>query len=97
MNRKFSLAIIAAGLIASTFAALPSFAHGDPAHGVNVTNPLAADVRAANERFADVNIAIKEGYAPIPCVSAATSSSFMPKRFSRVSRKYALSPSWSRL
>ena len=69
MNRKISLAIIAAGLIASTFAALPSFAHGDPAHGVNVTNPLAADVRAANERFADVNIAIKEGYAPIPCVS----------------------------
>lgn len=69
MNTKLSLAIIAAGLIASTFAALPAFAHGDHAHGVNATNPLAAEVRAANERFADVNAATAEGYAPIPCVS----------------------------
>jgi hypothetical protein len=69
MNSKFSLAIIGAALIASTFAALPAFAHGDHAHGVNATNPLAAEVRLANERFADVNAATAEGYAPIPCVS----------------------------
>ena len=32
-------------------------------------NPLADSVREANARFADVAIATKEGYAPIPCVS----------------------------
>jgi hypothetical protein len=31
--------------------------------------PLVDDVRAANARFADVNAALAEGYAPIPCVS----------------------------
>jgi hypothetical protein len=69
MNSKFSLAIIAAGLIASTFVALPALAHGDKGHGVNAINPLAEQVRLANERFADVNAATAEGYAPIPCVS----------------------------
>lgn len=32
-------------------------------------NPLADAVRTANARFADVNAAVAEGYAPIPCVS----------------------------
>ena len=32
-------------------------------------NPLAAHVRAANARFADVSVAVKEGYSPIPCTS----------------------------
>ncbi len=32
-------------------------------------NPLADDVRAANERFTDVAAAVAEGYGPIPCVS----------------------------
>ena len=30
---------------------------------------LAEHVRAANGRFKDVNVAIAEGYAPIPCAS----------------------------
>lgn len=30
-------------------------------------NPLADAVRAANDRFSDVAVAVKEGYAPIPC------------------------------
>lgn len=33
-------------------------------------NPFAAEVRTANARFQDVNVAEKEGYAPIPCDSA---------------------------
>jgi hypothetical protein len=37
--------------------------------GLRVTNPLADSVREANDRFADVAVALKEGYAPIPCVS----------------------------
>lgn len=37
--------------------------------GVAATNPLAEKVREANARFADVNAATAEGYAPIPCVS----------------------------
>jgi hypothetical protein len=32
-------------------------------------NPLADAVRGANARFADVAVAVSEGYAPIPCVS----------------------------
>ena len=32
-------------------------------------NPLADQVRAADQRFADVAVAKSEGYAPIPCVS----------------------------
>ena len=33
-------------------------------------NPLADAVRVANDRFEDVAVAVKEGYAPIPCDSA---------------------------
>ena len=33
------------------------------------TNPVADDVRAANDRFKDVAVAVAEGYAPIPCAS----------------------------
>ena len=32
-------------------------------------NPLADDVRSANDRFKDVSVALAEGYAPIPCAS----------------------------
>lgn len=32
-------------------------------------NPLADHVRAANDRFKDVSVAVSEGYKPIPCVS----------------------------
>lgn len=33
------------------------------------SNPLADHVRAANDRFKDVAVAVKEGYGPIPCAS----------------------------
>jgi hypothetical protein len=33
------------------------------------SNPLADNVRAANDRFKDVAAAVAEGYAPIPCAS----------------------------
>jgi hypothetical protein len=32
-------------------------------------NPLAEHVRAANDRFKEVAVAVSEGYAPIPCAS----------------------------
>ena len=32
-------------------------------------NPLVDKVRAANDRFKDVAVAVAEGYAPIPCAS----------------------------
>jgi hypothetical protein len=32
-------------------------------------SPLTAQVRAANDRFKDVAVAVSEGYAPIPCAS----------------------------
>jgi hypothetical protein len=34
-----------------------------------VGNPVAEHVRAANDRFEDVAVAVSEGYAPIPCAS----------------------------
>ena len=42
-----------------------------PESGATVAgaNPLADSVREVNARFADVAVATKEGYAPIPCVS----------------------------
>jgi hypothetical protein len=58
--KTFSL--VAAALAAALASgAAPSVAHG--------ATKLVDDVRALNARFADVNVAIKEGYAPIPCVS----------------------------
>lgn len=33
------------------------------------SNPLAEHVRATLDRFKDVNVAVKEGYAPIACAS----------------------------
>ncbi len=35
------------------------------------SNPLADEVRSANDRFKDVAVAVKEGYGPIPCASGA--------------------------
>lgn len=32
-------------------------------------NPLVDHVRAANDRFKDVSVALAEGYTPIPCAS----------------------------
>ena len=32
-------------------------------------NPLVDQVRAANDRFKNVSVAVAEGYAPIPCTS----------------------------
>jgi hypothetical protein len=36
-------------------------------------NPLADNVRLANDRFQDVSVALSEGYAPIPCASGVES------------------------
>jgi hypothetical protein len=33
------------------------------------SNPLADNVRLANDRFKDVSAAVSEGYSPIPCAS----------------------------
>lgn len=56
-------------LVAATALSGAAFAHGSDEHGVSPDNALAVKVRDVNARFADVNAAIAEGYAPIPCVS----------------------------
>lgn len=53
--RKFALLSLL--VVGSAFAA-------DRAH-----NALTEHVRAANDRFKDVSVAVSEGYAPIPCAS----------------------------
>jgi hypothetical protein len=51
-----------------SLAVLSLFAVGTTvAAAVAENNPLAAQVRAANDRFKDVAVAVAEGYAPIPC------------------------------
>jgi len=50
--------------LAATVAAFGLMAFAKPAG-----SPLAAEVRAANARFADVKAAVAEGYSPIPCTS----------------------------
>lgn len=56
-SKTFGLALF---LLGATGAA---FAHASD------NNPLAENVRAANDRFQDVSIAVAEGYSPIPCAS----------------------------
>ena len=50
-------------------ALLPLFALAAAAAQAADNNPLADHVRAANDRFKDVSVAVAEGYAPIPCAS----------------------------
>jgi hypothetical protein len=45
------------------------FAAGAALAAESGQNPLADSVRAANDRFKDVAVAVSEGYAPIPCTS----------------------------
>ena len=55
---------------ARSLAVLSLFAVGTTvAAAVADNSPLTAQVRAANDRFRDVAVAVAEGYAPIPCAS----------------------------
>jgi hypothetical protein len=59
--------LLLAGL---TGISVPAMAHGDGPHDYAPgANPLADRVHEVNGRFADVNVALEEGYSPIPCVS----------------------------
>jgi hypothetical protein len=49
--------------------ALVSLLVGCAAPAAADDNPLAERVRATLDRFKDVSVAVKEGYAPIPCAS----------------------------
>jgi hypothetical protein len=55
--------------LASVFAATTASA------GAASPNLLADHVRAANDRFKDVAVAVSEGYAPIPCASGVEGGS----------------------
>jgi hypothetical protein len=54
---------------APALALLSLFAVGAVSAHAASNNPLVDNVRAANERFKDVAVAVAEGYAPIPCAS----------------------------
>ena len=58
---KYLALAVAALAAALTMTTPPAFAH--------LGGRLVDEVKAINARFADVNTALKEGYAPIPCVS----------------------------
>jgi hypothetical protein len=51
--------------------AVISFFAVGPASADVSGSPLVDHVRAANDRFQDVAVAVKEGYGPIPCASSA--------------------------
>jgi hypothetical protein len=58
-----------AGRWAGKLALVSLLAAGTAAAADRSGNPLVDHVRAANDRFKDVSVAVAEGYAPIPCVS----------------------------
>lgn len=58
--KKYSWALA----LLSLFAVGPAFGH------TAGESPLVDHVRAANDRFKDVAVAVSEGYAPIPCASS---------------------------
>jgi hypothetical protein len=60
--------ILAGALLLTSLGTGGAIAHESGAM-VAGANPLADSVREANARFADVAVAIGEGYTPIPCVS----------------------------
>lgn len=60
--------IMGGALLLACLGTAGAFAHEGGAM-VAGANPLADSVRDANARFADVAVAVSEGYAPIPCVS----------------------------
>ena len=60
MNTMRSIRVLA---VSSLLALAAGAAHA------TANNPLADRVREALDRFKDVNVAVKEGYAPIPCAS----------------------------
>ena len=60
--------MLAGALLVTALGAAQAMAHESGAT-VAGANPLADSVRDANARFADVAVAVAEGYAPIPCVS----------------------------
>lgn len=59
---------VSSGAMAIGLAVTAAAAHETSAN-VGGPNPLADAVRSANDRFKDVAVATKEGYAPIPCVA----------------------------
>lgn len=69
-DRAGSFRIVVSAALASLLLLVgPASAHSGTHAGVAADNPLANKVREVNARFADVNVATAEGYAPIPCVS----------------------------
>ena len=59
---------VSSGAMAIGLAVTAAAAH-EAGASVSGPNPLADAVRVANDRFKDVAVATKEGYAPIPCVA----------------------------
>lgn len=51
------------------FALVSALAVGGVSVAAGGQSPLADSVRAANDRFKDVSVALSEGYTPIPCAS----------------------------
>lgn len=64
---KYLTGICISGLMMA-LCLLPATAHDQMS---SKGNPLAERVNRINSRFKDVNAALKEGYAPIPCASDA--------------------------
>ena len=60
---KFDIKAVATALLV-TITGMPAMAHEG--------GKLVDEVRALNARFADVNVAVAEGYAPIPCASGVS-------------------------
>ena len=71
MTLNFRNRLLIAGAMLAVCTAFAQ-AHQEAAAPASEPNPLADKVRAANSRFVDLEAAMAEGYAPIPCASGIT-------------------------
>lgn len=74
---------------ARKFALLSLLVIGSAFAADRARNALAEHVRAANDRFKDVSVAVSEGYAPIPCAGGVDGGATGVHRLAATSVRHA--------
>lgn len=77
---------------ARKFALLSLLAVGSAFAADRARDALAEHVRAANDRFKDVSVAVSEDYAPIPCASGIDGGAMGDRRLAATSPSVRRAP-----
>lgn len=65
----WTISTCAAAFMSAGVALAHTVNEADGTKAIHQSTPLVDSVLAANARFKDVSVAVREGYAPIPCAS----------------------------